>query len=180
MLTAMEAGFPIRGSVARRLLDAALEAFEAHGYDGAAVADIARAAEVTTGALYHHFRSKAGLHAALLEDLEKRLAERLEGALEAGDGGREAMVRGLCSALAAAVRMGCCRVVGERALSGPDPIAAALGGVRWGASVAVDHAAAVAAAAAWRAVLLVVADGLDPVAGQQALRAALGVQQKGG
>ncbi len=44
-----------------RLLDAAAKVFLETGYDGARVVDIARAAGVTTGAIYAHFRDKADL-----------------------------------------------------------------------------------------------------------------------
>lgn len=51
-----------------RLLRAAADAFAEHGYDGTRVADIARAAGVSNGALYAHFGSKAEL---LVEALRK-------------------------------------------------------------------------------------------------------------
>jgi AcrR family transcriptional regulator len=148
------------------LLDAALAAFESDGYDAASVTAIARAAGVTTGALYHHFGSKAGLHAVLLADLEKRLDERLQGAIEAGDGSRASLVRGLQIAFDAAVRAGCCRVVGEAGgRHRADPIAATVSGALTHRSLL----AGAAIAAAWRAILLAVAAGSDPAAGRAAL-----------
>lgn len=51
------------------LMAAALEEFTARGYEAATVADIARRAGVTTGALYAHFDSKIEL---LIEALELR------------------------------------------------------------------------------------------------------------
>jgi AcrR family transcriptional regulator len=152
------------------LLDAALAAFESDGYDAASVTAIARAAGVTTGALYHHFGSKAGLHAVLLADLERRLDERLQGAIEAGDGSRASLVRGLQIAFDAAVRAGCCRVVGEAGgRQRDDPIAATVG------DALPDRSplAAAAIAAAWRSILLGVAEGADPAAGRAALAGAL-------
>jgi AcrR family transcriptional regulator len=44
-----------------RLLRAAADVFAERGYDGARVADIARAAGVSSGAMYAHFASKADL-----------------------------------------------------------------------------------------------------------------------
>src|ERR1700728_3349667 len=44
-----------------RLLLAAADVFARRGYDGTRVADIAAAADVSSGALYAHFRSKAEL-----------------------------------------------------------------------------------------------------------------------
>lgn len=46
------------------LLDAAITVLRANGYEGARVADIAREARLTTGAIYTHFGSKAELLAA--------------------------------------------------------------------------------------------------------------------
>lgn len=47
--------------VRRRLLDAAAEEFGERGYEGARVADIARRAGLTTGAIYNRFRGKDDL-----------------------------------------------------------------------------------------------------------------------
>ena len=44
-----------------RLIAAAIEVFAAQGYDGARVQDIARAAGLTTGAIYANYRGKAEL-----------------------------------------------------------------------------------------------------------------------
>src|ERR1041385_4982883 len=41
-----------------QLLDTALEVFAAHGFDGTSVKDLAEAAGVTQGLLYHYFASR--------------------------------------------------------------------------------------------------------------------------
>lgn len=51
-----------------RLLEAASAEFAARGYSGARVAEIARRAGVTTGAIYSRYRGKADLLAAALTD----------------------------------------------------------------------------------------------------------------
>lgn len=51
-----------------RLLDAALDAFVAHGVDGATMKDIATLAGVGPGLIYHYFDGKDALFAALLEE----------------------------------------------------------------------------------------------------------------
>jgi AcrR family transcriptional regulator len=48
-------------STRERLLTAAVEVFVDHGYDGARLQDIARAAGLTTGAVYANFRGKGEL-----------------------------------------------------------------------------------------------------------------------
>jgi len=71
---------PVPGTTTGRLVVAALELFGAHGYGPVAVAAIAERAGVTTGALYHHFGSKAGLYRLVRTDVEQRVVDRLEGA----------------------------------------------------------------------------------------------------
>jgi AcrR family transcriptional regulator len=51
-----------------RLLEAAAAAFQAQGFEGTRVADIARIAGVSNGALYSHFGSKPALLAESLRD----------------------------------------------------------------------------------------------------------------
>ena len=48
------------------ILTAALEVFSQDGYSAARLEDIAQAAEVTRGAIYHHFGSKEELYIALV------------------------------------------------------------------------------------------------------------------
>ncbi len=62
-----------------RLLDAALEAFGAKGFDGASVEDVARAAGVAKGTVYLYFKSKEAIFSALLSErtLIPWLTERL-------------------------------------------------------------------------------------------------------
>jgi TetR/AcrR family acrAB operon transcriptional repressor len=49
------------------LLAAGLEVFSRKGYKATRVEDIARQANVSTGAIYHHFSGKSGLYIALVE-----------------------------------------------------------------------------------------------------------------
>jgi AcrR family transcriptional regulator len=75
-------------STARRL-------FAERGYAGVGTEEIVRAAGVTRGALYHHFDGKAGLFAAVFEQIESELATRFaEEALSEADP-FEAMTAGL-------------------------------------------------------------------------------------
>ena len=60
----------------RRLLAAAARVFAQQGYEGARVADIAREAGVTTGAIYAHYRTRADLLAeAIHAHGEEELAD---------------------------------------------------------------------------------------------------------
>jgi AcrR family transcriptional regulator len=57
----------------RALLDAARELFAANGFADTGTEAVVRAAGVTRGALYHHFRDKTALFRAVYEDLEQEL-----------------------------------------------------------------------------------------------------------
>jgi AcrR family transcriptional regulator len=64
----------------RRLLEAARRQFEAQGFEGTALRDLAQEAGVALGTVFVHFHDKRDLlHAALYEDLEQRLAAALSG-----------------------------------------------------------------------------------------------------
>jgi AcrR family transcriptional regulator len=66
------------------LIAAARPLFAERGYAGVGTEQIARAAGVTRGALYHHFEDKRGLFEAVYEQIEVELAERIAaGALRA-------------------------------------------------------------------------------------------------
>lgn len=51
----------------QRVLDAAAEVFGRHGFEGARIAEIAREAGLSVGAIYNHYASKADLLAAVVE-----------------------------------------------------------------------------------------------------------------
>jgi AcrR family transcriptional regulator len=61
------------------ILDAALEIFSRHGYNGTSIDEIATAAGISKALIYEHFPSKKDLHVSLLErhvqDIFLRLAE---------------------------------------------------------------------------------------------------------
>lgn len=67
---------------AQRLLDAATELFAAHGFGDVSLDDVARAAAVTRGAVYHHYRNKAALFAAVAARLQAEIAEAVAAAAE--------------------------------------------------------------------------------------------------
>ncbi|WP_104052604.1 MULTISPECIES: TetR/AcrR family transcriptional regulator [Arthrobacter] len=65
----------------RQLLNAAQEVFVSNGFHGAAMDDIAEAAQVSKPVLYQHFPGKRELYLALLEDHLGTLTEFLTSAL---------------------------------------------------------------------------------------------------
>ncbi len=73
----------ISGSTRDRLLAAAVEVFVEQGYDGARLQDIARAAGLTTGAIYANFRGKDEL---LFAAIGARAGVEVDGLLAEGVG----------------------------------------------------------------------------------------------
>lgn len=79
----MPAWIPVPGTTTGRLVESALAQFGAQGFDSVAVSTLASQAGVTTGSLYHHFGSKAGLYGVVRADVERRVLDRFEGAAAA-------------------------------------------------------------------------------------------------
>jgi len=72
------------------ILDAALRAFAAHGYDGAAMDEIAEAAGISKAVVYDHVSSKRELYTQLLHTIRGELESIVEDALRApGEDGEE-------------------------------------------------------------------------------------------
>jgi AcrR family transcriptional regulator len=67
------------------LVKAARPLFAAHGFADVALETIVRAAGVTRGALYHHFADKTELFAAVFEQVEAEVAERMSRAIVAAN-----------------------------------------------------------------------------------------------
>jgi AcrR family transcriptional regulator len=82
---------PVPGTTKGRLVEAALTEFARRGYDDVGVTEVAAAAGVTVGSLYHHFGSKAGLYDLVRDDVERRLLDRMEGAWDASPDLRRAV-----------------------------------------------------------------------------------------
>ncbi|PYI56124.1 TetR/AcrR family transcriptional regulator [Paenibacillus flagellatus] len=62
----------------RRLIRIAREHFTEHGYTNTALESVVQEANMTRGAVYHHFRSKKELFRAVLEAVQQEAAERVE------------------------------------------------------------------------------------------------------
>src|SRR6185312_3017276 len=70
-------GRPVVDDKRRRILDAALTTFAERGYHGTAVPEVAQAAKVSTGTLYHYFDSKEVLVNEVYRDAKTRLRAAL-------------------------------------------------------------------------------------------------------
>ena len=69
-----------REATTRRLIDVARTLFARDGYARIGTEEIVQQAGVTRGALYHHFRSKDALFAAVLDDVQREIAQRVAAA----------------------------------------------------------------------------------------------------
>ena len=162
---------PVSTSPRGRLVLAAVKEFGARPFDEVTVAELAAAAKVTTGALYHHFGSKLGLYSFVREDVERRLLDRMDGAVAAvGDeADRSAAVRAaLLVGFDFAVREGFLQVLGAPPAGAErDRLAEMLSASTAQASPVLGRALA----AAWRAALVAVAEGSEPQPARAALLA---------
>ena len=172
----MREWIPISTSPKGRLALAAVREFGARPFDEVTVAELAAAADVTTGALYHHFGSKLGLYAFVREDVERRLLDRMEGALAATgpqSDHQAAVTSALLVGLDFAVRENFLRILGE-----PPP-----GTTHDRLAEMLSQSAVPAApllgpvlAAAWRAALAAIVSGADLESARAAI-AALRIHQ---
>ena len=67
-----------------KLLKTALSVFSAKGYAATTLDDVAKAAKVTRGAIYWHFKSKADLYNTLIQELSARGATVVQQAVAEG------------------------------------------------------------------------------------------------
>ena len=78
-------GRPLVDDKHRRILDAALRVFAKHGYDGTSVPQVAKAANVAIGSLYHYFDDKEALVNEVYRDAKHRLKAALLDGIPAVD-----------------------------------------------------------------------------------------------
>lgn len=87
----------------RRLIEVARAHFTAHGYADAALESIVAEAQLTRGALYHHFGNKKGLFRIVLEAVQQEVAERVEQEASKGEDVWEQLFLGCRAFVTAAV-----------------------------------------------------------------------------
>jgi AcrR family transcriptional regulator len=146
----------VPGTTTGRLVAAALELFGAHGFQPVGVGALAARAGVTTGSLYHHFGSKAGLYLVVRADVERRVLDRLEGAAALRSVGSVAdLAPVVLVGVDYLVGAGYARLLGEPHPTGPDGVPPPDEIERFFDEVLPDSAAPLGAllAAAWRITL---------------------------
>jgi AcrR family transcriptional regulator len=83
------AAAPVEDDRRRQILDAALQAFDALGYDDTTIAHIRERSGASTGSIYHHFGSKEGIAAALYQEALSHYRRGMLERLRAARGARE-------------------------------------------------------------------------------------------
>ncbi|MGH3241522.1 MAG: TetR/AcrR family transcriptional regulator [Spirillospora sp.] len=170
---------PVSTSPRGRLALAAVEAFGTRPFAEVTVADLASAAQVTTGALYHHFGSKLGLYAVARQDVERRLLDRMEGALAASASASRpspGATADRSAAVTSALLVGLDFAVGGNFLHilGDPPAGTEHDGLAELLGQNVGPAAPLLGrvlAAAWRAALVAIAEGAEPEHARAAIAA---------
>jgi AcrR family transcriptional regulator len=166
----MRQWIPISTSPKGRLVLAAVREFGSRPFDQVTVGELAVAAELTTGAIYHHFGSKLGLYTFVRADVEQRLLDRMEGAAAGASSPSDrsaAVVAALVVGFDFATREGFLHLLGAPpAGSERDRLADTL------AMIAdISPVMGSVLAAAWRAAVAAVADGSPPEDARAALAA---------
>jgi AcrR family transcriptional regulator len=87
-------------STRRALVDVAEQLFTEHGYAGTSLDAIVAGADVTKGALYHHYSGKQALFEAVFEKVESAGADEIQRALRGHDDPWEKAIAGLRAFLA--------------------------------------------------------------------------------
>jgi AcrR family transcriptional regulator len=89
---------------AARILEVAIDAFGSRGFAAVGLEDVAAAAEVTRGAVYHHFRSKSGLFQAVHAETQRRVGQAVDDATTGISDPWEALETGCKTFLEASAR----------------------------------------------------------------------------
>ncbi|WP_404357579.1 TetR/AcrR family transcriptional regulator [Cytobacillus firmus] len=85
------------------LIEVARRHFTEKGYAAASMEDIVTEANLTRGALYHHFGNKRGLFQAVLEAVQKEIGDRVEAAASQSENPWEQLTLGCRAFVASAV-----------------------------------------------------------------------------
>ena len=95
----------------RRILQVAAAQFAERGYAAVGLEEVAAAAAVTRGAVYHHYGSKQGLFRAVTAEVQRRVAGEVERAADAETDPWLGFLAGCRAFLSAAVAAGSRRIL---------------------------------------------------------------------
>lgn len=109
----MKEWIPIPGTSKDTLIKVALEEFSVKGYKEVNITELAKKADMTTGAVYHHFGSKSNLYEVIRTEMEQRVIDRMEGAASLFTEPEEAVKAALITGLDSAVKFNICKLISE-------------------------------------------------------------------
>lgn len=109
----MKEWIPIPGTNKDTLIKVALEEFSLKSYTDVNITELARKAKMTTGAVYHHFGSKAKLYEVVRMEMEQRIVDRMEGAASLFEQQDEALKAALITGLNFVVKQNICKLISE-------------------------------------------------------------------
>lgn len=109
----MNQWIPIPGTNKEKILKVALEEFSSKGFEDVNISELAQKAEMTTGAIYHHFGSKANLYAVIKAEMEQRIIDRMEGAASLFDQPNERLEAALITGLDFIVKINITKLISE-------------------------------------------------------------------
>ena len=113
LISMMKEWIPIPGTSKDTLIKVALSEFSLKGYKGVNISELAEKANMTTGAIYHHFGSKSNLYEVIRNEMEQRLIDRMEGAASLFNEVEEALKAALLTGIDFAVKQDICKLIGE-------------------------------------------------------------------
>ncbi|WP_419393920.1 TetR/AcrR family transcriptional regulator [Cytobacillus praedii] len=87
----------------QNLMEIARQHFTEYGYANVTLEEIAQEANVTRGALYHHFKNKKGLFLAVFEVVQKEIGEHVEAAAAQSNNSWQQLTNGCQAYLEGAV-----------------------------------------------------------------------------
>lgn len=93
------------------LLKIARKHFTQHGYFDVSLEKIAEEADVTRGAVYHHFKNKQGLFLAVLETVQKDIARHIEKEASKSDDRWDQLILGCLGFVKGANAKNCRRIL---------------------------------------------------------------------
>lgn len=147
---------PIVGTKKDTLIQVALEEFSDKGFEGVNISELATKADMTTGAVYHHFGSKLTLYTVVRREMEQRIIDRMEGAAALFTKTEEAMKAALLSGLVFSAKQNMCRLMGEeQPLGMEDPIKDFLAELNIQGELPIE----IVSLSVWRSILMQMADG---------------------
>ncbi|MDQ0207441.1 TetR/AcrR family transcriptional regulator [Alkalicoccobacillus murimartini] len=147
----MKNWIPIPGTKKEALLKVAIEEFKHKAFPDVNINELAKKADMTTGAVYHHFGSKINLYTTIREEMEQRLIDRMEGAASLFETSIEKMSAAMTTNLPFVYEQNFCLLLGSNHPEGKEgKVDQYIGSLQNGTDLPLD----VILLPAWRSVLL--------------------------